>query len=162
MISHQLVPRSLSVRGVGPGFGRLRVRSLDRLLEDLWSSTLVTPSGSAPNHVDYAPRVDIDESATEVRVSAELPGLDANDVEVVIDENVSTIKGERTAEREENREGYYHVESTRGSFHRAIRLPFEAAAEDVTASYKHGVLEVTVAKPAEEKSRARVIPVTGS
>ena len=130
MLSNHLVPQTVSFQRRRPAGVRHRSVALDRLLEDVWNANHVTPSGDALSPVDFVPRVDIDESATEVRLSAELPGIDANDVEVKLDADVISISGERKVEREEGREGQYRVETARGAFRRSIRLPFEAAGDN--------------------------------
>ncbi len=127
---------------------------LDRLFDEVWP-------GFAPTarFTDFAPRVNIEETEEGYRVTAELPGLEEKDFEVSLEADVLTIKGEKKVESEEKREGYTHVEAASGSFHRSFRLPVEVDPDTVKATYKNGVLTVTLPKPAEESSRERVIPV---
>ena len=161
MTTHHLVPRLSRANSLLTAFPVIRSAGIgsagfDRLFEDLLRPARPAQLASARGVHGFVPRVDIDESETEVRLSAELPGLHEGDFEVLLDEDVLSIKGERKDERE----GYSRVESARGSFHRKFRLPFEADPEAVKASYKNGILEVIVAKPEEAQPKVRTIPVT--
>jgi HSP20 family protein len=105
--------------------------------------------------------MDYRETETEIQVAAELPGLEEKDIQVSLEDGVLTIKGERAEEtKEEDDEGFSHVETFRGSFHRALRLNAEVDEDAVKASYKNGVLSVTLPKVPEVKPEVRTIPVT--
>ena len=73
-----------------------------------------------------APRIDVSETDTELKIEAELPGIDEKDVEVVLSDGRLTIKGEKKQEKEEKKKDYHMVERSYGSFARSIALPFEA------------------------------------
>jgi HSP20 family protein len=136
---------------------------LDRFFDEFLHGFEIAPTRNAGGRPgEFAPRVDISETDEEFRVTAELPGLDEGDFEVSLEEDVLTIKGEKKVEEEEERKGYTRVETSRGSFHRAFRLPLEVDPESVTASYKKGVLTVTLPKPPEAQRQPRVIPITAS
>jgi HSP20 family protein len=108
----------------------------------------------------FAPRVNIEEEDGKIRVTAELPGLDEQDFDVSLEDEVLTIKGEKKLESEEKREGLYRAERSSGSFSRAFRIPWEVDPEAVEATFERGVLTVTVPKPA--RPEPRTIPVTTS
>jgi HSP20 family protein len=78
---------------------------------------------------------------------------------VVLSQGRLTIKGEKKQEKEEKKKDYHLVERSYGSFTRPIPLPFEAAADQITASFAKGVLTVTVPKPPEVKAKERKIPI---
>lgn len=164
MSSHWLVPRR-SARSVLPALrsgwalGGMH-GELDRLFDEVWRGFGIAPASKALG--DFAPRVDISETEEEYRVTAELPGLEEKDFEVSLEGDVLTIKGEKKVEHEEKRESYSHVESARGSFHRAFRLPVEVDPNAVKAAFKNGVLTVTLPKPEEAAEQARTIPITTS
>ena len=160
MTSQHLVPRFSRVLS-RPVFAGIGSTAFDRLFSDIWGPAR-PPELASARAQGFVPRVDIDESEQEIRLSAELPGLEEGDYEVLLDGEVLSIKGERTDAREEKSEGYSRVESTRGSFHRSFRLPFEVDPEVVKASYKNGILEVIVGKPEEAQPTVRNIPVTTS
>lgn len=94
----------------------------------------------------FEPCIDVSETDDEVQISAELPGMDEKDIDVSLSDDVLVLKGERVDEHEEKRKDYYHREQMRGSFHRAIQLPAEIDTEKVRASFKKGVLTITLPK----------------
>ena len=104
------------------------------------------------------PRVDVTETATEVRVVAELPGMDETDVEVTLQDGVLTLEGEKKAEGE----GAARRERWFGAFRRAIPLGPEVDPERVAASLKNGVLTVTLGKRDKPRGPAKRIPIGGS
>ena len=164
MTSHWLVPRR-SARRVLPtlrggwALGGLH-SELDRLFDEVSRGTGGAAASAAWDQ--FAPRVDISETDEEFRVTAELPGLEEKDFEVSLEGDVLTIKGEKKVAHEEQREGYTHVETFGGSFHRAFRLPVEVDPDAVKADFKNGVLTVTLPKPEEAVERPRTIPITAS
>jgi HSP20 family protein len=97
----------------------------------------------------FAPAVDIYEDEGMITVSAQLPGVKAEDVHIDVENNVLTLSGERKLEREAKREGYHRIESSYGSFTRSFVLPESADAEKVEASLSDGVLTVRIAKRPE-------------
>jgi HSP20 family protein len=103
------------------------------------------------------PAVDIAETDKEILVTAELPGLDEKDLDVSLRGNHLYIRGEKKAEKEEKGEHYYHKESSYGAFHRAIHLPVEVEEDKIEATYKKGVLKITLPKSAEAlKTRKKI------
>jgi HSP20 family protein len=95
-------------------------------------------------------------------VRAELPGLNKDDVHVDINDDVLTIQGERKQEHEEEREGVYRTERQYGSFYRAIPLPEGTIADSAKATFKNGVLEITLQAPPREVSRGRRLEIKES
>ena len=106
-----------------------------------------------------APRIDVSETDAELKIEAELPGVDEKDLEVVLSDGRLTIKGEKKAEKEEKKKDYHLVERSYGSFARSIGLPFEADPGQVKASFAKGVLTVTVPKPPEVKAKEKKIQI---
>lgn len=104
-------------------------------------------------------RVDVSETDKEIQVKAELPGVDEKNIDVQLHGDILTIRGEKSQEKEEKQKNYHLVERQYGSFARSLRLPFEPKDADVKASFKHGVLSVAVAKPAEAKPSSKKIEV---
>jgi len=99
------------------------------------------------------PRMDVSETDKLIEVTAELPGLEAKDVQLNLADNVLNIRGEKKSEREEKQKDYHLVERSFGSFARSVQLPDGVKAEDVTAEIAKGVLRVTVKKPAPKQSK---------
>jgi HSP20 family protein len=105
------------------------------------------------NDLTALPRMDVAETDQAIEVTAELPGLEAKDVQLNLADNILTIRGEKKSEREEKQKDYHLVERSFGSFARSVQLPDGVKSEDVTAEIAKGVLKVTVKKPAPKQSK---------
>ena len=104
--------------------------------------------------------VEVSDTGTELKVMAELPGVEEKDVAVELQGDALTIRGEKKAAEERQDEGYYLAERRYGTFARTLRLPFAAEADKIQATFKNGVLTVTVPKPAElQRQQAKRIEV---
>jgi len=119
---------------------------MDRLFDRFFDGW--PPRFSAEEGV-WAPSVDVSETAKEVIVKAELPGMDPKDVDVTVDRDILTLRGERKKEEEEKGEDFHRVERRYGAFSRSIRLPAEVDANKVRATYKDGVLNINLPKTKE-------------
>ncbi len=106
---------------------------------------------------DWVPAVDIREESDRYLIHADIPGVDPEKIEISMENGVLSIRGERAHESEEQRDGYRRVERLRGTFHRRFSLPDTADAERVSASSRHGVLEIVI--PKQEKVQPRRIAV---
>lgn len=146
--------RSAPARGVRPFSWDLS--GFDRLFDEMWGGS----GYDSARAVGFSPRVDIHEAESEYRITAELPGLEEKDFDVHVEGGVLTLKGEKRDERREERKGYRHLETVAGSFERRFQLPSEVDLDAVAATYKNGVLTVTLPKAAE--ARPRTIPVSAS
>ena len=104
----------------------------------------------------FNPRVDVTESDKEVRVTAELPGVEEKDVEVALAGDAITIKGEKREEKEEKGEEQYRLERSYGAFRRSFSLPCEVDTDKATASFKKGVLTVTLPKTAQAAKSKKI------
>lgn len=105
----------------------------------------------------WRPAVDIREEKDRYVIHADLPGVQAKDIEITMESGVLTLKGERASEKTENKEGYKRVERVRGTFYRSFSLPDTADAAKVEAKSKDGVLEIVL--PKLEKTQPRRISV---
>lgn len=106
------------------------------------------------------PQIDVSETDQEIRVTAELPGIDEKDVEVTLTDDVLMIRGKQKAEREEEKDRGYHLrERVQGTFSRVLRLPFAADPNQVQATVNNGVLTVTIPKPKEVQEKVHRIEV---
>ena len=105
------------------------------------------------------PQVDVRETAKEIRVTAELPGMEEKDIEVSLLDGAITIKGEKSEEHEEEKGDVHRSERHYGMFERTIPLPSEVDVEKVNATFRKGVLKITLPKTKEAQSNRRVIPV---
>src|SRR5579884_4280162 len=110
----------------------------------------------------WIPAMDLVETEEDFVLRADLPGVSESDVNIELEDNVLTISGQRRAEHEERKEGYYRVERASGSFSRSLTLPEGVDPESVRASFDRGVLEVRVPKPEQRKPRKVAISVGGA
>ncbi|HEV3467866.1 MAG TPA: Hsp20/alpha crystallin family protein [Pyrinomonadaceae bacterium] len=107
----------------------------------------------------WSPQVEVFEREGQLVVRADLPGLTKDDVKVEVNDNALTISGERKSEHEERGEGFYRSERSYGSFYRQIPLPEGASADDADATFRNGVLEITMPAP-QRQSRSRRLEIT--
>lgn len=107
----------------------------------------------------FSPRLDISESDQEIRINADLPGLDEKDIHLSVENNQLTISGEKKFESEEKDRTYHRVERRYGSFSRRIGLPENVEVDKIDASFKKGVLMIIIPKPAEVESQRKRIPI---
>ena len=129
-------------------------RDMDRLFERFFQGSPLAPFGESWGA--FSPSVDVVETDDQIKVSAELPGLDDKDIEVSLDRGVLTISGEKSEEHEEERENYYRTERTYGSFRRAILVPTEVNQDEVEAVFRNGVLTITMPKAEVVEGRKRI------
>ena len=109
----------------------------------------------------WNPSVDIYENKEQIVLEAELAGMNRQDFELTIENNVITLRGERRFEKKEETENYHRVERAYGSFSRSFTLPNTVTGEGATADYRNGVLRVTLPKREETKARRIEIKTDG-
>lgn len=140
---------------------------IDRMFENLWSGLpwwwepawkLRPQLAREFTGMKFAPRVEVGESEKGYIITAELPGLSKEDVQVTLDGSVLTIKGEKKEEQENKKDGYYYSERVYGSFVRSLELPTDAEPSKLKASFRNGVLRIEVEKQ-ESSKRAEVINI---
>lgn len=107
----------------------------------------------------FAPRSEAKATNARYEITVELPGVDAKDIDVALDDGVLTVKGEKHSERKEEGEGYFFSEREYGRFQRTFRLPADAEGEKVAADFTNGVLKITVPKRAEQKQATKKVAV---
>ncbi len=145
-------------------FMRRFTEEMDRLFEDFFGGGLAPrfTSEFAPlaefRAGVWSPQVEVFERDNQLVVRADLPGLTKDDVHVEITDDALIIEGERKQEHEERREGYYRSERSYGRFYREIPLPEGVNAENATATFRNGVLEITMQLP-ERQPRGRRIEI---
>jgi HSP20 family protein len=129
-------------------------REVNRLFDDVLRSVDL-PIASRLGWSRAWPHVEVSETEKEVKVVAELPGLEEQDVELMLHDGVLTIKGEKKAESETS----VYSERRHGSFQRSIQLRPEVDPETVSAAFKNGVLTITLGKRPEAQSQVKRIPI---
>jgi HSP20 family protein len=106
-----------------------------------------------------APKVDLAETDKELQITAEMPGMKESDVQLVLDGDMLTLKGEKTEQKEEEGKEYIVSERSFGRFERSFRLPESVDRERIAAAFENGVLTVTLPKTAESLTRSRRIQI---
>lgn len=133
-------------------------RSLGRLFDEL--SREVGPVERAGAAQMVAPAVEIAEDENAYTVTAELPGVKKDDVHVEMSEGVLSVRGEKKSEREEKKEQRRYVERSYGTFSRSFTLPRDANPDQIDASFKDGILTITI--PKTEAAKPRTINIKAS
>ena len=106
---------------------------------------------------EWAPSLDLSETKDALVVKVEVPGMDPKDIKISLQENLLTVKGEKRQEKEEKDERYHRVERSYGAFTRTVRLPVAVDGSKVVASFKNGLLTVTL--PKTPASKGTTIPI---
>jgi HSP20 family protein len=135
------------------------LQTLQDRMNRLFNESAVRFTGS-PDDVfggHWVPAVDIYEADQELVVKADLPGLELKDIDLQIQENVLSLRGEKKAEKEIKEERYHRIERSHGSFQRSFTLPNIVDQEKAKAKFKDGVLEIRI--PKIEKAKPKQIPV---
>ena len=135
------------------------IYSLQTEMNRLFDEFFTVPFGSALLRApglaggDFAPRIDMSETDKEVKVVAEIPGLDEKDIQLSLNNDVLTISGQKVAESEEKERRFHRIERSFGSFRRDVILPSAVNDENVDATYKNGVLTVVLQKRLESQGK---------
>lgn len=108
----------------------------------------------------WMPAVDIFEEGDTLKLQAELPGLDEKEIDLQVENNILTIRGERKREKEFNEDGYFRSERLFGQFSRSFSLPTTVDPEKINASFRNGILSVTL--PKKESSKSRKIRISNN
>ena len=124
-------------------------RLFDRFAEFKWDEF--------PTLGEWAPSLDLSETKDNLVVKMEVPGMDPKDIQISLQENLLTVKGEKKQEKEEKEERYHRVERTYGAFTRSVRLPVTVDGSKVNATFKNGLLTVTL--PKTPASKGTLIPI---
>lgn len=133
-------------------------KEINRIFDDFMSD-LAPSKWFGEEEMSFVPSIDVKEKDKEIIVKAELPGMDADDIDISISDDVLTLRGEKKEEKEEKQGDYYHHELSYGSFHRDIPLPAEIETDRVDAEFKKGVLTVRLPKKPEAQRKAKKIQV---
>ena len=131
-------------------------REMNRLFDDVMRGFDMAPLGGTNRPVGW-PQVEVVETDKEVRVSAELPGLEDKDVEVLMQDGVLTIRGERKSEIDDKERAF--SERYYGRFERRIPMAWDVDEDKIEATFRNGVLTVTLPKSPESRPQARRIAI---
>jgi HSP20 family protein len=130
---------------------------MNRLFNTFFDTPTTGGNGGAARR--WVPSMDLVETDEHFVLRADLPGLSQDDVAIELEDNVLTLSGERKAEHEEKKEGFYRLERSFGQFRRSLTLPEGVDADAIAATFDRGVLEVRIPKPEARKPRKVAIHV---
>jgi len=135
-------------------------RQMDDMLETIWGAGRPAKPGAG---IMLTPRIDVSETDKELRVTAELPGVEQKDLAVTLTGDVLTIKGEKRSETEakpsDAQATYHRIERSYGSFLRTMTVPYDIDPGKVDAKFKDGVLTITLPKPVEIQRQSKKIDI---
>lgn len=157
--------KNIEVQRTSPARGLSPLERMERMFESFFPGGWMRPSRREwPSWEELAsplevrtPRVDVIDREDEIVVRAELPCVDKKDIDVSMSDNAVTIRGSSSYEKKEEREDYYYSEMSKGVSVRTVPLPVDVEGDKAKATFKDGVLEITV--PKMEKSKRRQISV---
>jgi HSP20 family protein len=130
------------------------VDEVNRLFDDFFRDYPTATSAAS-----FVPSLGVEETAESVRITAELPGLEEKDFELSVEDGVFLLRGEKRSETSSEKGGWSRTERSFGRFERRLALPAEIQADKASATFKNGVLEVTLPKQPEAKPKAHAIPI---
>jgi len=158
MVFKDLLTKNLPVKRDNDSHPLTRLQTeMNRIFDRFFDDFHLSPFQD--RELTTLPKVDIKETKKEVLVSAELPGLEAKDLDISITDDLLILRGEKRQENKRAEENYYHMECTYGSFNRSIPLPAEVESENVKAEFKNGILKITLTKKPEEERKAKKIEI---
>ena len=162
-----LIPRRKKEKGVSrwddanpfEGLHRQMNELFDDFFEGFGSSRLMGLRGPEERWATLSPSVEVADAGDEIQVVVELPGMSEQDIYISLDPNMLTIKGEKKQEHEETKKDYYFTECSYGQFQRNRPLPDDVDESSVKATFKKGVLKVSLPKVEQSKASRKHIEV---
>ncbi len=136
-------------------------RTFDSLMSRAFGNMLPAAGNWGQGWSTFTPAVNVAETDKEYRITAELPGMDEKDIELTLHNDHLLIKGEKKQEQEEQGQGYHRMERSYGLFQRHIPLPQQVDTDKADATFKNGVLTITLPKLSDVKSGAKKISIKG-
>lgn len=135
-------------------------RDIERMFDSFFQGVNVPYTKSAGIDAMISPRINITETTDNYQISAELPGVNEQDVDVSVANRMLTIKGERKEEKNEQERNYHRIESAYGAFQRVVTLPEDADKDNINANFKNGILTIIIPKSAEALAETRKINIS--
>jgi len=129
-----------------------RTKSVFDLIDDLWRSPLETSLAQTMGQMEY-PALNVSEDEKNITVEAELPGMESKDIDISLQNNMLVLQGEKRFEDEKKEGNYHRIERSYGSFSRTIPLSSSVDEDKAKASFKKGVLTVTLPKQGVEQGK---------
>jgi len=134
-------------------------RAMNQLFDDFFTSFDLSPFSVFEDMAVFRPNINITEDTRHLTITAELPGMDEKDIEINLSKEALTIKGEKHAEKEEEGKESYYAERSFGSFQRVIPIHREINADKAEATFKKGILTITLPKKKEAEVGKKKISI---
>jgi HSP20 family protein len=132
-------------------------QDMNSMFDDFFNRSFgLRPIGFDQSWESFQPRIDVVDDEKMIKVTAELPGMDENEIELTLTQNTLQISGEKKVESEDKGQNYYKMERSYGTFRRSISLPCEVDADKVKATFKKGILTVVLPKIIEAGECKRI------
>ncbi|KLK91686.1 type III effector protein [Microvirga vignae] len=132
-------------------------REMNRLFDDVLRGTGLPSTGQQGEGGNFiTAQMNVSETQNEIRITAELPGVSEQDIDISLEDDMLTIRGEKKFERTDEKENFHFMECSYGTFQRSVRLPFPVNPDQVQAGYENGVLTVTVPKTGRPERSHRI------
>jgi HSP20 family protein len=132
-------------------------REMNRLFDDVLRGTgLPNPGRRGEGGNFITAQMNVSETQNELRITAELPGVSEQDIDISLEDDMLTIRGEKKFERKDEKENFHFVECSYGTFQRSVRLPYQVNPDQVQARFENGVLTVTVPKTGRPERSHRI------
>lgn len=138
--------------------GKLQ-REIDHLFHSFQSDLRIPNIFGTKNESFFMPNIDVHEDEKTIKVSAELPGVDEENIDVELHDDILTVSGQKKSETEKKDGEYFHRECSYGSFSRSLSLPSGVDENAVDAKFNNGVLTITVQKPENAERKTKKVPV---
>lgn len=129
-------------------------REVNRLFDDVLHGPAQGAQSSAGSFIPA--HLNVSETANDIRITAELPGVNQDDIEINLDNNILTVRGEKRFERADEKENFHFVERSYGTFQRSVQLPYRVDPGQVQARFDNGVLTVVVPKSRMQDPSRRI------
>lgn len=136
-------------------------REINDLVENFWQGHFLPTLGQSQFAEVFNLKINVCETEKDIQITAELPGIDEKDFEVLLLEDTICIRGEKKKEKEEKGKNYHRLEHSYGSFERHVPLPAEVLADKIDASFKKGVLKICMIKNEKTAEKAKKIEIKG-
>jgi HSP20 family protein len=130
---------------------------MNRLIDNFFHDSSFDFSEKKPGV--FTPSIDVTDTGNEIRVAAELPGLEDKDIEVSLTRDTLTIKGEKKEEKEEKGKSYHRMERSYGSFMRTIPLPVDVETDKAAATFRKGILNIILPKTEKALKETKKISI---
>jgi HSP20 family protein len=130
-------------------------RQFDRMFDDLMQT-------DTDAQTTWAPTIELSDEGDSLMLKAQIPGVDAKDLDVQVSRNAVSISGEHRTEERKEQKGYFHSEFRYGKFQRVVSLPVAIENTEITADYKDGVLMLTLPKAAEARNKVVKVSLGGT